>query len=572
MFQYQPVVRAKAGKYHGAALVGTHSVVIGWSFDDESLRDGLHGFAIKREEWDNATGDIIEVRWLGGYKRFLTLDGGQVGEVGSLTAPFQRFRWNDYTLNHKRSYRFSVFPMRGVPGALTRDEAPLIFEFSPTPEDDGDLGVYVNRGVTAAKAYFERFGDVAPDDVLPDRAAYNWLSRGLRESLVDFIESAVAGDSLHLAVYEFFDEDIAKKLRDAKLNGIDVQIVHDARKGKRSTDESRHIVHASGLDTLAGVVSERTTVNISHNKLAIHLRNGTPIKAWSGTANLSENGFNFQTNAAIVIRDARAVQNYEDYFQNLRGNPTKAKSKDFNIDLMTRANDGTASFGAKTFFSPIRKEEIIDTSVQLIEEAKSMVLISAPFGIHKDMNAALAANPRVIIEYGLANATAKSKIKHLQNRATRYYPPNKLMTYSDERWDAKAFGAHKIHTKIIVTDPLSDNPKVLFGSANFSKASCVNNDENALLIEGDKRLAAIMATEFMRMFDHYKSRFYIRRHEEVNRDIRKKNKRLESEGKPLLDERTLPIHLENTKKWSNTAFNKNSNSHKYADRLAFSGR
>ena len=47
---YQPVVRAKSGHYQGAALVGTHSAIIGWTLDDPALRNGLLGFAIRRTD------------------------------------------------------------------------------------------------------------------------------------------------------------------------------------------------------------------------------------------------------------------------------------------------------------------------------------------------------------------------------------------------------------------------------------------------------------------------------------------------------------------------------------------
>jgi len=571
MFSYKPVVTATAGPYFGAALVGTYSTVIGWNMTDKNLRIGLHGFAIKRTEWVSETGDILGVTWLGGYKRFLENDTAQLGDVGSLTAPFQRFRWNDYTLKEHCSYRYEVFPMRGAPGVLTREEPPLVFEFTPSPEDDGALGVFVNRGVSAAKAYFRRFGDVSPSEVVPKGAAYAWLSRGLRESLIDFIQSAESGDALHLAVYEFFDLEIAELLFQRIQDGVSVIIVHDAKKGKRSTKESRHIAFLSKLDTLAGVIQERTTVNISHNKLAIHLKNGQPVKMWAGTVNLSENGFNYQTNSALVIRDENTLNNYEAYFQNLLNNPSKADSKDFNIDLMTQANAQDSGFVNKQFFSPIRKQDIIATAVELINRAESMILISAPFGLHKDMKAAIQAADPQIVKYGLVNATAQAKVSDLRRFGTRFFPPKKLKTFRNERWDAKAFGAHKIHTKTIVIDPFGNNPAVFTGSANFSKASCVDNDENAVLIEGNPRLAAIYATEFMRMYDHYKSRFYISRTEDGNKKTRKKNRALKKEGKPLLVLKTIPYHLETTEKWSNTAFSDSANSHKNADRKAFSG-
>jgi phosphatidylserine/phosphatidylglycerophosphate/cardiolipin synthase-like enzyme len=140
-----------------------------------------------------------------------------------------------------------------------------------------------------------------------------------------------------------------------------------------------------------------------------------------------------------------------------------------------------------------------------------------------------------------------------------------------ETWDAKAFGAHKIHAKTLVVDPWSNDPKVLIGSANFSEASCSDNDENAMLITGDKRLAAIITTEFMRMYDHYKSRFYINTIEEENKKIKKENKTRREQGLAPLPLKQMDIHLKSDNSWSRTAFDPSSSSHKYRDRIVFSG-
>jgi len=61
---YQPVVHAASGPYQGAALVGTHSAVIGWTFDDLTLRDNLLGFAIRRTDLDPETGEVMRLDWL----------------------------------------------------------------------------------------------------------------------------------------------------------------------------------------------------------------------------------------------------------------------------------------------------------------------------------------------------------------------------------------------------------------------------------------------------------------------------------------------------------------------------
>ena len=323
-----------------------------------------------------------------------------------------------------------------------------------------------------------------------------------------------------------------------------------------------------GLD---GVATPRTTVKISHNKVVIRIIGGVPREVWTGSANFSENAFNYQTNTALIVRDAEAVGHFEAYFQALIPNPPKAKSKVENRLIMGRANVMANRFAEKTFFSPIRTTDILDASVDLIRSARSAVFISAPFGVDKTMIKAIGQNSDDIIEYGLVNATVKRRIEGLQRNNTRFFPPSKMKTYLGRSWDAKAFGAHKIHAKMIVVDPWGDNPKVLIGSANFSMASCKDNDENAILISGDKRLAAIIVTEFMRMYDHYKSRFYINELDKENKPIRKENKVRKAQGLVPLPLIQFSKHLKSDESWSRTAFDSRSTSHKFRDRIVFAG-
>jgi phosphatidylserine/phosphatidylglycerophosphate/cardiolipin synthase-like enzyme len=60
-----------------------------------------------------------------------------------------------------------------------------------------------------------------------------------------------------------------------------------------------------------------------------------------------------------------------------------------------------------------------------------------------------------------------------------------------------------IHSKILLRDPLGADPIVVTGSANFSAASTTDNDENMLVIRGNRRVADIYFTEFNRLFNHY---------------------------------------------------------------------
>jgi phosphatidylserine/phosphatidylglycerophosphate/cardiolipin synthase-like enzyme len=73
-----------------------------------------------------------------------------------------------------------------------------------------------------------------------------------------------------------------------------------------------------------------------------------------------------------------------------------------------------------------------------------------------------------------------------------------------------------IHTKFLLVDPLSDDPLVVAGSANFSNPSERINDENMLVIPGDTRVADIYFGEVMRIFDHHYARYLVKKLRETN--------------------------------------------------------
>lgn len=67
-----------------------------------------------------------------------------------------------------------------------------------------------------------------------------------------------------------------------------------------------------------------------------------------------------------------------------------------------------------------------------------------------------------------------------------------------------------VHNKFMLVVPLSDDPLIITGSANFSKPSQRINDENMVVIRSNTRVADIYFGKFMRVFDHHYARYVIR--------------------------------------------------------------
>ena len=552
---YKPVVKSpETGPFSAAALVGANTALVAWDVDASYDRKPLLGFAIRRTSYDLATGEISRCEWLEGQKRFKS-DQDDLGlNVRSDKAPFQRFRWNDYTLTPGSAYLYEIFPMTKSPQGLTKG-TPMTLTFVPAPPVADGLGVYFNRGVTSAQAYLERFHNEPPAKV-PDDAAYRWLSRGLKESLLEFIAGARENDELHVAIYEFHDAVVADALKQALARKADVRIVyHAVDASDKTVRESVQVLTDAGL---TGVATPRTNAaKISHNKFVVLKRGGKPVRVWTGSANFSEAGFYLQTNMGMVIDDAKTADAFEEYFKVLAGDPEPKPSaggpgtKELVMGVMAAAEQAMQGNPWKLYFSPVRGKHIVDAAVSLVQNAKSAIFMSTPFAMDKAIKDAIAANDDRILEYGLANATAKKAIEGLNRRNTRFFTPTTLETYLGRKWDAKAFGKHKIHAKTIVTDPWGPSPSVLVGSANFSDESCRDNDENALLAVGNTRLAAIVAAEFIRMFDHYKSRGFINAF--------------------YSDTTAQARYLAEDGSWSDVSFRATSPSHKFRDREVFAG-
>ena len=66
-----------------------------------------------------------------------------------------------------------------------------------------------------------------------------------------------------------------------------------------------------------------------------------------------------------------------------------------------------------------------------------------------------------------------------------------------------------IHSKVLVIDPFGDNPVVVTGSHNFSTSASTKNDENFIIVRGDRALAEAYAVNVEGAYQHYRWRAYL---------------------------------------------------------------
>jgi phosphatidylserine/phosphatidylglycerophosphate/cardiolipin synthase-like enzyme len=490
-------------------VAGTYVVLL--AFDcPKNYRKGLLGFGIERKDHENG-----EVSWLRGLKRF-DLPASDDGEdVTTRKHPVQKFHWGDYTTKPGRTYTYTVHAFKGRPAALEDFESVAVEVTCEVPERVGKNGhsVHFNRSAAASQAFARRFPNIPKGDVV-DPAARIWLSRGLAEALIAYIDAALPGEGLHLFLYEFAKEEYFEALERAMKRGVKLEILFDAiiktAKGKKTgpSIESKPLIKKFGLDKVARG-RDPSGINISHNKyMVLTGKDGKPKSVWTGSTNFTHSGVFAQTNIGHVIVGPEPAQSYLDWHQAIFNDPTMSATESRKLCMELTSVPTKKLSGATLVLSPRKTIEAVTECAKLVSEAKRMVCFTAPFALHKDLEAALVKAPSQV--FGLLNKNSVvsqklHKAKNTQLAAAGAINEKSILEVWQKKLQEESM-QHSgvfIHTKIIMLDPLSDNPLIITGSANFSNNSSKNNDENQIFIAGETEVADIYLGEYMRMFDHY---------------------------------------------------------------------
>ena len=372
--------RVKNDRISVQAIAGTEVVLLGINAEDEAI-NGLLGFQIYKKN--------------GADGKYYPLSGGRTFETASTNTnstsqdpPVQSFMWSDYVVQPNLTYTYKVVPVYGTPEDLKPGDA-LEITISTEDLEDEKNAIFFNRGVAGSQAYSRRFGDylrwykvedfkgtflkdfIKPEDI-PNREAYIWLSRGLEEAMKGFIDQATDSQySIRAAVYEFTYIPVIQKFVDALERGVDVKIIHHAKRESSSEMKSNAnadttVTYKDGSKTPVSfknkeveakevkdsvcsaadnalkkiglkdpkfkaafdtMMIERKDTTISHNKFIILLKDGKPIQVWTGSTNYTDGGIFGQSNVGHIVRDEAVAQRYLEYWQKLSTDPIRKTTK-----------------------------------------------------------------------------------------------------------------------------------------------------------------------------------------------------------------------------------------------------
>lgn len=494
------------------AIAGTEVILFGLDVP-EGMAPNLLGFGFERT--DRATGRREPLM---GQKTFAATappDLAPGSPVSTLEHPVQAFLWGDYAVDADHQYTYRVVAYGGTPEHL-QPLAEVEIDVTTESPQSGTHGIFFNRGVAASQSYAREFGNRPPDEV-PDRRAWQWLSRGLEEALLGYIAGAEPGDTLRAAMYEFQYPAVLDTFHAAAARGVDVRIVMDAKANAKPEagtgslhgeprDLNLAAIATAKIDSVT-ILREANPSYIAHNKFIVRIHNGKASSVWTGSTNVTDGGIFGHSNVGHVVRDAGTAQAFLDYWTQLQADPSRPKLIPWTEKIAVP--EGEPATGITTIFSPRSSTEALDWYARLMADASACVFFTAAFGISRELQEVFTKDVD-FLRYALLDSGA-NKIAMLKRDRDNVFVvgaklDNAIGGWAAERLTGLNHHVQYIHTKFMLIDALSDDPIVITGSANFSDASSKNNDENMLVIRGDTHVADVYLTEFMRLFNHFEFR------------------------------------------------------------------
>lgn len=400
------------------------------------------------------------------------------------------------------------------------------------------------------------------------------LSGDMVEALVGFMDKAKNDGQIYAALYELGDEELIEKLEGIGkrlhiiLSNSRKEVVDNngetiiGKDGKEKTPKKIIDGNQDARDRL-----KKTTENIwnrimpnghiGHNKFLVYVdKNNKPQSVLLGSTNWTSTGLCTQTNNTLVINDTNLAGRYLEYWKQLKKDTEDAHG--FSKNLQGRGLRTWDSKGAElkniknidslqSWFSPntpeARKKKTstekrppdMEDIVKQINGAKHAILFLAFYpGSPSIANWTALALKKKKELFVRGCVTNKSASEGFYYDLKGIIPPKKVKGEKREiKQDYRVFGAEAfdgkkvpeswqreilsagfaiIHDKVMVIDPFSENCVVITGSHNLGHKASYDNDENLVIVKGNKKLALAYATHILDVYDHFSFRYWFKKY------------------------------------------------------------
>ncbi len=469
----------------------------------------------------------------------------------SAKSPLRRYAWTDHEVNSGDKVSYRVVPIIQTGDADPVADETKASDFSDqitlTGKVSGSFECYFNRGFVISQ-FMSRLlnGDLSDSSLKTFKASLNqatenkirvFLGGDLRTRLFQLMDEANGnGGHVFAALFELSDEILIEKLT-AMGSRAHVVLSNGAHKSHDDDEnaDARKTLGDAGCEVFDRMLPSAV---LGHNKfMGICDKAKKPHMAWTGSTNWSPTGLCTQINNGILVHDDDVAGFFFEQFGRLRdaGNSTPKDLVDTNSEVKPGKIGGT---NVDVWFTRSSDQQEMDAVNELFKTAKQGIvfLMFQPGGspILDAIVARQAADDQLFVKGVIStmdkNETDKAQVSLVDRKGTqvhefRIVQPQGLKSVGE--WAAEVsrgqflhqIGFAIVHSKVIVIDPNGDDPVVVTGSHNFSAAASGKNDENMVIIRGDKALAKAYAVNVQAVYDHYNFRAVAKAMQEQGKNV-----------------------------------------------------
>ncbi len=445
--------------------------------------------------------------------------------------PIQKYLWSDFAVNPGDVVAYRVSAMVGSEAALqesTEDASDWAEAVEIGAETSGRASCYFNRGIVASQWLARALPEHAPTTTLakaiadPENAIRRFLAGPIRDKLVALLTAAATSKAhVYATLFELNDPELVPLLTALKKRAH--VVLGNGSVKKKGDDENDDARGKLAVCDLRDRMSAPRA--LAHNKfLVICDADKTPQAVWTGSTNWTKTGLCTQANNALLVQNPALAQFYLDQWKTLAGDGDDSPSELYDSNATPRVSPKAK--GTTVWFTPMHEGLDLEQAGKLIAGAKQGILFAmfnpGPRGtllndiIELASPSSPAFKPDLYIQ-GVVNqnpGTEKNPVV-LFNRGERVEAnadvvlpaaiPGRFAYWRKEV--LKLPTAHAmVHSKVVVIDPYGDNPVVMTGSHNMGPKASGINDENLIIITGNRDLASQYAGKIMEIYAQYRWR------------------------------------------------------------------
>jgi phosphatidylserine/phosphatidylglycerophosphate/cardiolipin synthase-like enzyme len=359
-----------------------------------------------------------------------------------------------------------------------------------------------------------------------------FLSGELRLALLRILDEVIDDLALDLyaALYELSDDELIGRLK-LLAGRAHVILANGSDQSGDGNSVARLELENAQVDVHDRLLGSK---GLGHNKFAVVVRRTgrVPLRAWTGSTNWASTGLCTQLNNGIQFDGPAVATLFLDQWDRLA-----AAGSSFPASLVqANAQSPRAAGNVDVWFTRVRNKSThnvglgsdLQELVDLVNGANEVVLYvmfqpgpqplttillqAAHRYVRGVVSTVTSTNQEAFRLAGIADKEYRTALVQPEGIGKDFAWWVKEVTRAQFLTPLQNPGiGHAItHAKMIVIDPLSANCVVITGSHNFSGSASEGNDDNFVVVRGDRALAEAYSVACLSTYRHYRWRAYVK--------------------------------------------------------------